>query len=112
MENYKSKQITKELSLLGKIVDYPFLIYPNHPTIAEVLEWLRIEKRIYLTVLPFQLKDEDDVVALCWYYIIVDLNRTNNICCDAVSLNAFGKNFETFDETLAKGLIDVFKNYI
>lgn len=65
MDCYLSHNLMPKDSVSGKFVDAP--------TISQVLKWLRNEKKIYVSILPFATHSTIDKVA---FYYLIEYNST------------------------------------
>ena len=75
------------------------------PLWQQVIDWFREEHNLYISVLPFKLNDEYDIVKLCWYYFVVDINRDSNITLDADSLNPSIENFNSLEQAREQAIL-------
>jgi len=75
------------------------------PTLSELAKWLRDEKQIAITALPYREEEFEDN-KIMWYYSVVNLNEEGNIFCDEADLGATESDFfDTYEIALEEGLI-------
>lgn len=73
--------ITKETAIIGEILGYPFLTYPNVPTQSLLQKWLR---EIHFIFIKVDLNPNDDTYSFygdykpngVWTYIESDIENT------------------------------------
>ena len=94
---------------LDEVVDFAvFSKIPTNllyaPQQSYVAKWLREDKDIYVSALPYREKDAN--MELCWYYTVTqDDEDLLDILLNEVDLGADGDFWDTYEEAMEDGLI-------